>query len=252
MQFPTLETLRLTSCQLDPHLMMELSALQMPPLLTKIHLSSVRLSSRVQDQLNAQPPTAPRGHAPAFTTFVSDQKSLAFARLLYSSRPYPFGNLRELGITRDRADPSTSKAQQLLRKNPRLACLSTSCGDSPPRYDLSINVALRTLSIHLFVVEAWTPIGVVALLESIPASGERTLEHFRLKSANDGARTVEALEGWQAMDTALCRFEALQTVEMHFGMVWASAGEKLAELPGFMEKVHERGILNITYTPHQK
>ena len=104
-------------------------------------------------------------------------------------------------------------------------------------YDLSKNVALRTLTIDLHAVEAWSPTGVADFLDTIPASGERTLEHFRLDGMNDGARTLEALQGWPAMDTSLCRFEVLQTVEMRFGMVWASAGEKLAELPGFLEKI---------------
>ena len=131
MQLPTLETLRLTSCQPDLQLMRELSALQMPPLLTTIHLVGVRLSGGIiRKILNAHPPTAPGGHAPAFTTFVSDHRSLAFARLLYSSRPYPFGNLRELGITRDMTGPSLDAAQQLIRNNPRLAHLSIRCGAS--------------------------------------------------------------------------------------------------------------------------
>ncbi|KAI4519754.1 hypothetical protein K525DRAFT_205334, partial [Schizophyllum commune Loenen D] len=192
----------------------------------------------------------------ATASFSCDQQSLPFARLLYNSRPYPFGDLHRLEL--DSCEPWVDSAtQQILADDPRLAHLILQCTAWLPQYSLRENFALRTLTLRFRVpVETWRPLGFPEVLNCIPESGTRTMESFSLVISAE--ETI--IDYWPAVDASLCRFEMLKTVEVHVKNPFAEtnaisasrilgegASSRFSGLWDAMGRTHERGILKITF-----
>ncbi|KAL1659655.1 hypothetical protein GGF50DRAFT_91818 [Schizophyllum commune] len=115
------------------------------------------------------------GGAPSVTSLVCDAESLRVVCSLYGAlHAYPFGHLSELRVTWN--DPqrwplrSSRRLDELLRANPRLACLeiSTEFGQLPTQ-DISPMETLHDLTIGFAKTMPYGPAGVPEILDSLPA-----------------------------------------------------------------------------------